>query len=279
MLPAQAFSIGSTARSADPAATAANTAPNDSQGTASSAAPAYSSAAPSLWEQIWPRNATRIAVQSPVPVGDSPPRGALTRSGPAGLRRRDTGFLGARAREQGVQDLRPARPPRLDAPEAGAHLVPAEEQLVGAAAAGLRQVQQQQGLHQLLILRIQRTEGDELRVAAPAEGVVQVEDIGQAAGHAGREVAPGGAEHQDDPAGHILAAVVAHALDHGEGAAVADGEALAGLPRYVERPARGPVEQGIAGDRVRGRPVAGRGRRPHDDHAAGHAFADIVVDR
>ena len=39
---------------------------------------------------------------------------------------------------------------------------------------------------------------------------------------------PGGAEHDDDAAGHVLAAVVAHALDHRVGAGVANGEPLAG---------------------------------------------------
>ena len=35
------------------------------------------------------------------------------------------------------------------------------------------------------------------------------------------------AEHDDPPAGHVLAAVVADALDHGGGAGVAHAEALA----------------------------------------------------
>ena len=43
-----------------------------------------------------------------------------------------------------------------------------------------------------------------------------------------REVAPGRADDDDAAAGHVLAAVVAGALDDGHRAAVADGEALAG---------------------------------------------------
>jgi hypothetical protein len=46
------------------------------------------------------------------------------------------------------------------------------------------------------------------------EVAVLVEHIGDAARHAGREVAPGLAEHHDDAAGHVFAAVVAGAFDH-----------------------------------------------------------------
>ena len=65
------------------------------------------------------------------------------------------------------------------------------------------------------------------RVAEAAVGVVHV---GDAAAHAGGEVEPGRAEHDHAAAGHVLAAVVAHALDHRDGARVADREALAGEP-------------------------------------------------
>jgi hypothetical protein len=42
-----------------------------------------------------------------------------------------------------------------------------------------------------------------------------VEHVGDAAGHAGREVAARGAEDDHAAAGHVLAAVVAHGLDDG----------------------------------------------------------------
>ena len=67
---------------------------------------------------------------------------------------------------------------------------------------------------------------DELAVDA---ALVEVEHAGDAAGHAGREVAAGRAEDHDAAAGHVLAAVVADALDDGDGAGVADAEALADL--------------------------------------------------
>ncbi len=52
-------------------------------------------------------------------------------------------------------------------------------------------------------------------------------DVRDAAAHARAEVAAGGAEHDDGAAGHVLAAVIADALDDGGRAAVAHGEALA----------------------------------------------------
>ena len=65
-----------------------------------------------------------------------------------------------------------------------------------------------------------------LDVAALPEIAVRVPDVGDAAAHAGGEVAAGGAEDDDAAAGHVFAAVVADAFDHGVGAAVADGEPL-----------------------------------------------------
>jgi hypothetical protein len=71
-----------------------------------------------------------------------------------------------------------------------------------------------------------RFELDLREVAAVAEAAVLVVDVGDAARHAGGEVATGLAEHRDDPAGHVFAAVVAGALDHRDGARVAHREAL-----------------------------------------------------
>ena len=59
------------------------------------------------------------------------------------------------------------------------------------------------------------------------ERAVGVVHVGDAAAHAGAEVPPGRAEHDDAPTGHVLAAVVADAFDHRERTGVADAEALA----------------------------------------------------
>ena len=111
----------------------------------------------------------------------------------------------------------------------------------------------------------------------PREGAVLVEHVGDAAAHAGGEVAPGAAEHDDAAAGHVLAAVVADALDDRVRARVAHGEALA-REAAEERAARGgAVEDGVADDHVL---LGGEGRalgRAHGEHAAGEALADVVV--
>ena len=68
-----------------------------------------------------------------------------------------------------------------------------------------------------------------------------------------REVDARRPEDHHAAAGHVLAAVVAHALDHGAGAAVADGEPLAGAAVDVDLAAGRAVEQHVAGDDVRRR--------------------------
>ena len=78
-------------------------------------------------------------------------------------------------------------------------------------------------------------------------GVVHERD---AARHAGGEVAAGRAEHHDAPAGHVLAAVVADALDDRGGAGVAHAEPLAHDATEVGLAAGGAVERDVAGDDV-----------------------------
>ena len=60
------------------------------------------------------------------------------------------------------------------------------------------------------------------------EGAVFVENIGDAARHAGSEVAPGHAEHDDRAAGHVFATVVADAFDDGGGPELRTAKAFAG---------------------------------------------------
>src|SRR6201999_4085981 len=77
-----------------------------------------------------------------------------------------------------------------------------------------------------------------------------VEHVGHTAGHAGREVAAGGPEHHDATAGHVLASMIAHALDDGPHAAVAHGESLTGHAAEI-RLARGrAVQRDVADDDV-----------------------------
>src|SRR5205823_12172032 len=114
-------------------------------------------------------------------------------------------------------------------------------------------------------------------VATRLEGPVLVEHIGDAARHAGGEIAPGLAEHHHDAAGHVFAAVVAGAFDHRDGARVAHREALAGDAAEIALALDGAVEHGVSDDdRFLGLEAA-IGRRPNDNAAAREALADIVV--
>src|SRR3546814_20575395 len=79
----------------------------------------------------------------------------------------------------------------------------------------------------LFIVRRHGFELDHGRVAAFAKYLVRVPHIGDAAGHAGREVAPGFAPHDHRAAGHVFAAVVARALSHGPGSGLSDRAAFA----------------------------------------------------
>ena len=125
---------------------------------------------------------------------------------------------------------------------------------------------------------LERLEADELHVAPRAERAVLVEHVGDAAAHARGEVAAGRAEHDDDAAGHVLAAVVADALDDGARAGVAHGEALAG-EAAEERPARRRAVEDACCRRSRSprrANAASRGGRTRE-HAAREALADVVV--
>ena len=85
------------------------------------------------------------------------------------------------------------------------------------------------------------------------------------------------AEHDHAPAGHVLAAVVADALDDGRGARVAHREALAREPAEERAAAGRAVEHRVADDDVLlglERRVLGRA---HGQHAAGQALAGVVV--
>src|SRR4051794_3315348 len=118
---------------------------------------------------------------------------------------------------------------------------------------------------------------DDRRVDLGAERAVLVEDEGQAAAHAGREVAPRRAEDARAPAGHVLAAVVADRLDDGGRARVAHAEALAGHAAEERLAARRPVQRDVADDDVL---LGGERRvlvRAHGQRAARQALAAVVV--
>ena len=124
----------------------------------------------------------------------------------------------------------------------------------------------------------ERLEVDHFQVAAPAESRPSlVEHEGQAAAHAGGEVAAGRADDDGDAAGHVFAAVVAGPFDDGLRAAVANAETLAGPAAEKRPPAGGAIKGDVADqDVVLGDEGRARGRED-DDLAAGKALADVIV--
>ena len=76
---------------------------------------------------------------------------------------------------------------------------------------------------------------------------IGIPDIGDATAHACGKVAPRLAEDHHAPAGHVLAAVVAHAFDHRLCTTVANGEPLRGTAA-VERLAAGRTVQANVAD-------------------------------
>ena len=132
------------------------------------------------------------------------------------------------------------------------------------------------------VLAVPGGSGEADRVHAPrverghvaAVGVVQV---GPAAGHPRPEVGADGAEYDDDPAGHVFAAVLAEALDDRLRAGVAHGEPHPGPADEVQPAAGRAVQAGVAGDRLAGG-VGGEVRlRGDDEPPARQALADVVV--
>ena len=128
-----------------------------------------------------------------------------------------------------------------------------------------------------LELFLDRLKRDLGHVAAAFETTVFIEHVGHATGHAGSKVAAGLAEHDDGTAGHVLAAVVAHAFDHRRGAGVTHSEALATHAGEEGFALDRAVEHGVADDDVLGGVAAELVIRAHDDAPAGQALADIVV--
>src|SRR5690606_13929983 len=130
-------------------------------------------------------------------------------------------------------------------------------------------------LDDLLVLGRERLEVDALRIHAAREAAVEIEHVGEAAAHAGREVPPGRTEHHHAPARHVLAAVVTDALDHRLRTAVAHAEALARQALEVGLAGGGAVQRHVARDHVLGGIEARTLRDADDDPAAREALAAV----
>src|SRR3954462_11805105 len=124
------------------------------------------------------------------------------------------------------------------------------------------------------VLVVQWFEVDHLHVHVVA---VEVQDVRDATGHAGREVAAGRAENDGPATGHVLTAVVADTLDDRGGAGVADAEALADDAADEHLAGGGAVQDDVAGDDLLLGGERRVGGRPYGDPATGQSLADVVV--
>ena len=77
-----------------------------------------------------------------------------------------------------------------------------------------------------------------------------IQNVGDAAGHSGGEVASRSAEHDHQAVGHVFAAVVANAFDHGRRARIAHRKPLARHAAEESFAARRAVEAHVADEDI-----------------------------
>src|SRR5262245_42718278 len=98
------------------------------------------------------------------------------------------------------------------------------------------------------ILRRDRTQIDHGEIAALGEVARFIENIGNAARHAGGKIASGIADHQYAAAGHVFAAMIADALDDSNCSGIAHRKALAGNAAEITFAADSAVKHRITDD-------------------------------
>ena len=121
-------------------------------------------------------------------------------------------------------------------------LLPVVEQPLGSWTPRQLQVPHDQSLHDLHVVRIEQwLQIDRLQVAALlGEVSALVEDVRHTATHAGGKIPATGSQHQHQAIGHVLATVVANALDNCCRSGISNRKAFA----------CDPVEEGFATGRA-----------------------------
>src|SRR4051812_45413073 len=104
---------------------------------------------------------------------------------------------------------------------------------------------------------------------------MRVPHVSDPATHAGSEVAAGRPEDHHSAAGHVLAAVVADALDYGASTAIAHRESFGGASPEECVAARGAVKSHVSNNDVIFRGKGRFGRRINNQSSAGQALADV----
>ncbi len=104
-----------------------------------------------------------------------------------------------------------------------------------------------------------------------------IENVGDAAGHARCEVAARLAEHHDQTACHVLAAVVADAFHDGRGAGIAHREPLSRHAVQENFSAGRAVQADVADQNIFFRHERRIARRINDQPSAGKSLAHVIV--
>ena len=170
-------------------------------------------------------------------------------------------------------------------PGLGLHLVefcpegfPICENVLGTLAVGGFEVTVDQALYQLdVVVIVERDNFNHLVVVELFELILEVEDKGQAAAHAGAEVLARAAEDEHGAVGHVLAAVIADTFDDRCAAGIANAKPFTGLAVGEQVTTGGSIHDGVAHDGVVGRGEFSLRIRADDDFTTAHALADVVV--
>src|SRR5262245_56101498 len=134
-----------------------------------------------------------------------------------------------------------------------------------------------QVVNELQIVAVERLQIHQFRVAPALELAARIQHVGDAAAHAGGEVPSRPPEDDHASARHVLAAVIADALDNGGGSGISDGEALAGDTADERLSTRRAIQRDVAGNHVVLRGERRATRRREDDPPARQSLTDAVV--
>ena len=127
------------------------------------------------------------------------------------------------------------------------------------------------------VLLVEFFKPDQLHVAARRKISGFVENVSDAAAHAGGEIASGLAENHHATPGHVFATVIADGLDDSVNAGVADAEALARHAAHKNLARRRAVKRHVADDDVVLGDKGGILRRIYNDFSAAQTFAQIII--
>src|SRR5258708_9656723 len=101
-----------------------------------------------------------------------------------------------------------------------------------------------------LVMVIDRPQLDHPEVASRWERTIFVEHVGDAAAHAGCEVAARFTAHCDQSAGHVFAAMIPDSLDHRMCAAVSHRESLTPYPAEERLATMRAIDRAVSDDYV-----------------------------